>query len=226
MMPHTGTGSALYLKHQLQPGPGLMSLAKEVHPVSGPKREHRHSLRYLSCLYRVGTNLKMCNFSICAAPGQGPDNGNSVNKNKRHSPQTTAKPSAEGETLKPSNNNPTRRSPVNTRTERLNAILISDAVMKHMKKAKSENVTLDKATVRESAEMLPVILSTRPNKSHDILSKKTGSEKRLKRKTFPFYWRHWATFIREKVFISGPIPTLGRGPESFSRLLSLNTWPA
>ena len=28
----------------------------------------------------------------------------------------------------------------------------------------------------------------------------------------------------KSVFISGPIPTIGRGWERFSRLLSLNTW--
>lgn len=89
---------------------------------------------------------------------------------------------------------------------------------------RTENLTVNNTSVREVAATLPDVLSAWPHMrktgihtgSFDILKEKTGSE--TLKKDF--------LFLLEALrvpFISGPIPTLGRGCESFNRLLGLNT---
>lgn len=56
------------------------------------------------------------------------------------------------------------------------------------------------------------------------MRKITGSE--ILKRDFGLLLEKPSNCQSQHVFISGPIPTLGRGMECFSRLLSLNTWLA
>lgn len=95
--------------------------------------------------------------------------------------------------------------------------------------ARTENLTVNNTSVREVAATLPDVLSARPHMrkiaihagSFDILKKKTGSE--TLKKDFLFLLEALKKLHLRVSFISGPIPTLGRGCESFNRLLGLNT---
>lgn len=77
-----------------------------------------------------------------------------------------------------------------------------------------------------------MILSTHPSNmriiidagSFDILRRKTGSE--ILKKDFSLLLEKLSDCQSQHVFISGPIPTLGKGIETFTRLLALNTWLA
>ncbi|KAL7381915.1 hypothetical protein ABVT39_013464 [Epinephelus coioides] len=96
--------------------------------------------------------------------------------------------------------------------------------------AKTENLTVSDTSARELTELLPVILSTHPSNmriiihagSFDILRGKTGSE--ILKKDFSLLLEKLSDCQSQNVFISGPIPTLGKGIKSFTRLLALNTW--
>ena len=58
--------------------------------------------------------------------------------------------------------------------------------------------------------------------SFDILRRKTGSE--ILKKDFSLLLERLCHYGAHHVSISGPIPTVGKGIELFSRLLGLNTW--
>ena len=64
------------------------------------------------------------------------------------------------------------------------------------------------------------VVSTRG--SFDILRRKTGSEVLMK--DFSLLLERLCHYGAHRIFISGPIPTMGKGIELFSRLLGLNTW--
>ncbi|KAL7397468.1 hypothetical protein ABVT39_022517 [Epinephelus coioides] len=123
-----------------------------------------------------------------------------------------------------------RRSIANTTPDQPDSILIGDSITKHVRMAKTENLTVSDTSVRELTELLPVILSTHPSNmriiihagSFDILRGKTGSE--ILKKDFSLLLEKLSDCQSQNVFISGPIPTLGKGIESFTRLLALNTW--
>ena len=58
--------------------------------------------------------------------------------------------------------------------------------------------------------------------SFDILRRKTGSD--TLKKVFSLLLERLCHYGAHSVSISGPIPTVGKGIELFSRLLGLNTW--
>lgn len=150
------------------------------------------------------------NYSTCIGARQNP----------RNSPKTT-------------NSTGERRNFANFTADKINTILIGDDITKQIRMAKTENLSMADTSVRELTEMLPIILSAYPSNicmsiiihtgSFDILQRKTGSE--ILKKDFSMLLKE-ITKLQRQVFISGPIPTVGKGIESFSRLLGLNTWLA
>jgi len=122
-----------------------------------------------------------------------------------------------------------RRNSANLTTDKLDTILIGDDITKYIRMAKTENLTMPDISVQELTELLPTVLSTYPTTmrviihigSCDILRRKTGSE--ILKKDFSKLLKKIEN-LQQEVSISGPIPTLGKGSESFSRLLGLNMW--
>lgn len=174
--------------------------------------------------YDALTVLEMCENNNYAEPKEENHTAHHPKavknlKNKRNSPKTTAGPRARGHIANPKHDRP-------------DTVLIGDAITKHVRMPKTENLTLENTSVRELIEVLPGILSRHPNNrriiihagSFDILRKKTGSE--ILKQDFSRLLGSLNQYNLQHVFISGPIPTLGRGIESFSRLLGLNTWLA
>ena len=96
--------------------------------------------------------------------------------------------------------------------------------------ASTEDLTFAYTTVGELVELLPTIPSTHAEDmriiihmgAFDILWKKTGSE--ILKKDFFLLLERLCHYGVNRVSISGTIPTMGKGSELFSQLLSLNTW--
>lgn len=145
-----------------------------------------------------------------------------------------------GETMKLSNNKVNgsqanarpraREHSAKNKAKRIDTILIGDFIMRQVEMARTENLTVNNTSVREVAAVLPDIMTTQPHikkivihaGSFDILTNKSGSE--TLKKDFLFLLETLKKLHSGVSFISGPIPTLGRGYESFSRLLGLSTW--
>ncbi|KAL7380858.1 hypothetical protein ABVT39_025064 [Epinephelus coioides] len=182
--------------------------------------------------------LSLHNRYDALAPNEMCDNTNYTEprqakaiQNASNSPKTTARPRARKNYANSTPEKPrARRSIANTTPDQPDTILIGDSITKHVRMAKTENLTESDTSVRELTELLPVILSTHPNNmriiihagSFDILRGKTGSE--ILKKDFSLLLEKLSDCQSQNVFISGPIPTLGKGIESFTRLLALNTW--
>lgn len=123
-----------------------------------------------------------------------------------------------------------REQSAKNKAKRIDTILLGDFITRQVEMARTENLTLNNTSVREVAAMLPDIISTRPHikkivihaGSFDILRNKSGSE--TLKKDFLFLLETLKKLHSGVSFISGPIPTLGRGCESFSRLIGLSTW--
>ncbi|KAL7386858.1 hypothetical protein ABVT39_014914 [Epinephelus coioides] len=158
-------------------------------------------------------------------------------QNANTSPKTTARPRArknyanttpEKPRARRNITNPTPERPRASRTipnftsDQPDTILIGDSITKHVRMAKTENLTVSDTSVRELTELLPVILSTHPSNMRIIIY--AGSFDILQRKTDSEILKKLSDCLSQNVFISGPIPTLGKGIESFTRLLALNTW--
>ncbi|KAL7394085.1 hypothetical protein ABVT39_020320 [Epinephelus coioides] len=152
-------------------------------------------------------------------------------QNASNSPKTTVRPRARKNYGNSTPEKPrARRSIANTTPDQPDTILIGDSITKRARMANTENLTVSDTSVRELTELLPVILSTHPSNiriiihagSFDILRRKTGSE--ILKKDFSLLLEKLSDCQSQNVFISGPIPTLGKGIESFTRLLALNTW--
>ncbi|KAL7372421.1 hypothetical protein ABVT39_015999, partial [Epinephelus coioides] len=106
-------------------------------------------------------------------------------QNASNSPKTTARPRARKNDANSTPEKPrARRSIANTTPDQQDTILIGDSITKHVRMAKTKNLTVSDKSVRELTELLPVILSTPPSNmriiihagSFDILRGKTGSE--------------------------------------------------
>ncbi|KAL7394631.1 hypothetical protein ABVT39_000923 [Epinephelus coioides] len=166
---------------------------------------------------------EICDNTNCAEPRQA-----KAIQNASNSPKTTARPRARKNYTNSTPEKPrARRSIANTTPDQPDTILIGDSITKHVRMAKTENLTVSDTSVRELTKLLPVILSTHPSNMRiiihaDILRGKTGSE--ILKKNFSLLLEKLSDCQSQNVFISGPIPTLGKGIESFTRLLALNTW--
>ncbi|KAL7393455.1 hypothetical protein ABVT39_011044 [Epinephelus coioides] len=157
-------------------------------------------------------------------------------QNVSNSPKTTARPRARKNYANSTPEKPkARRSIVNTTPDQPDTILIGDSITKHVRMAKTENLTVSDTSVRELTKLLPVILSTHPSNmriiihagSFDILRKKTGSE--ILKKDFSLLLEKLSDCQSQNVFISGPIPTLGKGiqtpcPEYMADIGMLHSW--
>ncbi|KAL7372750.1 hypothetical protein ABVT39_021796 [Epinephelus coioides] len=152
-------------------------------------------------------------------------------QNASNSLKTTARPRARKNYANSTPERPrANRNIPNPTSDQPDTILIGDSITKHVRMAKTENLTVSDTSVRELTELFPVILSTHPSnmriiihaESFDILRRKTDSE--ILKKDFSLLLEKLSDCQSQNVFISGPIPTLGKGIESFTRLLALNTW--
>ncbi len=87
---------------------------------------------------------------------------------------------------------------------------------------KTENLTVGDTSVEGQTEMLPTILSIHPSNmntvihagSFCILQRKTSSE--ALKKDFSLLLEKLSDCQWQNVFISGPIPTMGKGIESLA----------
>ncbi|XP_049912611.1 uncharacterized protein LOC126397711 [Epinephelus moara] len=227
----TGTGLVLDQEHQLQPGLGWMSLDAKANPAGNQSREPQRSPLHLNSLYTTGTLSTQQDNEICDNTNYTEPRQAKAIQNASNSPKTTARPRARKNYANSTPEKPrARRSIANTTPDQPDTILIGDSITKHVRMAKTENLTVSDTSVRELTELLPVILSTHPSNmriiihagSFDILRRKTGSE--ILKKDFSLLLEKLSDCQSQNVFISGPIPTLGKGIESFTRLLALNTW--
>ncbi|KAM3613294.1 uncharacterized protein V6R79_023580 [Siganus canaliculatus] len=117
------------------------------------------------------------------------------------------------------NPKPERARSHNPKPER-DTVLIGDKMTKHVRMAKTENICLDNTSIKEHSELLPTILTTRLSTMRIIIH--IGSCDILQRKGLDML----CVYQSQDVFISGPIACFRRGIETFSRLLSLNSWLA
>ncbi|KAL7374885.1 hypothetical protein ABVT39_008540 [Epinephelus coioides] len=223
-------GLVLDQKHQLQPGLGLMSLDEKANPAGNQSREPQRSPLHLNSLYTTGMmhwlQMKYVTIPTTLNPGRP-----RLSKMQAIAPKPLLDPGPEKNYANSTPEKPrARRSIANTTPDQPDTILIGDSITKHVRMAKTENLTVSDTSVRELTELLPVILSTHPSNmriiihagSFDILQGKTGSE--ILKKDFSLLLEKLSDCQSQNVFISGPIPTLGKGIESFTRLLALNTW--
>ncbi|KAL7404271.1 hypothetical protein ABVT39_012305 [Epinephelus coioides] len=148
-------------------------------------------------------------------------------QNASNSPKTTARPRARKNYANSTPEKPrARRSIANTTPDQPDTILIGDSITKHVRMAKTENLTVSDTTVTELTELLPVIPSTPPSNmriiihagSFDILRRKTGSE--ILKKDFPApgetewlsvtkcvnFWHHSNPGERNRVLYQTPCP--------------------
>uniref|UniRef100_A0AAY5L4E8 C2 domain-containing protein n=1 Tax=Esox lucius TaxID=8010 RepID=A0AAY5L4E8_ESOLU len=134
-----------------------------------------------------------------------------ANQNPRNSPKTTDRTRE-------------RRNFANSTFDEPDTTLIVDDITKHIRMAKTKNLTMADTSVRELTEMLPVILSTHPSNMKIIIH--TGTFDILQRKTGSEILNIYFSILLEKVnnFQQHVFITLGKGIGSFSRLLGLNTW--
>ncbi|KAL7386867.1 hypothetical protein ABVT39_014955 [Epinephelus coioides] len=202
------------------------------------------TIRQLQKLLTPPLELSLQNRYDALAPNEMCDNTNYTERREanhtcgikaiqiaNNSPKTTARPRARKNYANSTPERPrVNRSIPSPTSDHPDTILIGDSITKHVRMAKTENLTVSDTSFRELTELLPVILSTHPSNrriiihagSFDILRRKTGSE--ILKKDFFLLLEKLSDCQSQNVFISGPIPILGKGIKSFTRLLALNTW--
>lgn len=111
-----------------------------------------------------------------------------------------------------------------------NVLLIGDTITENVEILGTQILTMTDASVKELTELLPEIICAHPKDSkiiihtgsHDVLKRRTGSE--ILKKDFSQLLHLIIQHDPSRVAISGPIPTVGKRSEAFSRLLNLNSW--
>ena len=118
---------------------------------------------------------------------------------------------------------PPSRPPFNPTT-----LIIGDSIIRQVRFSNTITRCFPGATVTDILNKLPVVLESLPSSVVRVLVHVgTNNTARRQSELTKEDFNSLLSFLRgcgKSVFISGPLPTLSRGAERFSRLLSLNTW--
>ena len=107
-------------------------------------------------------------------------------------------------------------------------LIIGDSIVRHTRFFNAVTRSFPGAKVLDILTLLPTLLKTLPTSIHRVIIH-IGSNDTVLRQS-ELTKRHFTRLFNSlehyklSVFISGPIPTYGRGCERFSRVLSLHTW--
>ncbi len=107
-------------------------------------------------------------------------------------------------------------------------LIVGDSIIRHVRFFNAVTRCLPGATVPVILNELPELLRSLPGTVSKIIVHVGCNDTACKQsELLKADFRDLFSLLRttgKAVFISGPIPTLARGAERFSRLLSLNTW--
>lgn len=106
-------------------------------------------------------------------------------------------------------------------------LIIGDSIIRNLRKKFAKTLCFPGATVNYLPEKIPGLLENYPTATKLVVHVGTNNISRqqselLKHDLFRLF-KLLKDHPRKSFFISGPIPTLGRGMGRFSRLLSLHT---
>ena len=110
---------------------------------------------------------------------------------------------------------------------RVTSLVIGDSIIRKVKIRNARTLCFPGADVLTIADKIPGIIKSYPKTQRILLHVGTNDVSKRASQLLKGDFAHLLDILislRCKLFISGPIPTYGRGSESFSRLLSLNDW--
>lgn len=141
-------------------------------------------------------------------------------------PAGSSPPPAANRQARPSQPLPAPRRPRHTPS----TLIVGDSIVKRVHFPGAATRCLPGATVQVLLDRLPELLRDAPQAvSRLVVHVGTNDVSRRQSERTKLDFIALFEFLKstgKTVFISGPIPTIGRGSESFSRLLQLSTWLA
>lgn len=107
------------------------------------------------------------------------------------------------------------------------SLIVGDSIVRHIKSKTAVTHCVPGAKIVDVLQQIPGLLSEYPYVRNVIIHVGTNDTTKQQSEALKQDFNHLFNELKscgKSVFISGPIPTFGRGIERFSRLLSFNTW--